>query len=65
PEHGIGSGLSDAELGVRLRYEFKREFAPYIGVVWRQRFGRTADYASAQGEPAHELQFVAGLHFWF
>jgi copper resistance protein B len=65
PERGIGSGLSDAELGVRLRYEFRREFAPYIGVVWRQRFGRTADLYRAQGEPASDLQFVAGFHFWF
>lgn len=65
PARGVGSGLSDAELGVRLRYEFKREFAPYVGVVWRQRYGRTADFARAQGQPPSELQFVAGLHFWF
>jgi copper resistance protein B len=65
PQRGIGSGLSDAELGVRLRYEFRREFAPYIGVVWRQRFGHTADLYRAQREPASDLQFVAGLHFWF
>jgi copper resistance protein B len=65
PARGIGSGVSDAELGLRLRYEFKREFAPYIGVVWRQRFGRTADLYRAQGEPASDLQFVAGFHFWF
>lgn len=65
PQRDIGSGLSDAELGVRLRYEFHREFAPYVGVVWRQRFGRTADFYRAQGEPAGDLQFVAGIHFWF
>jgi copper resistance protein B len=65
PQRGIGSGLSDAELGLRLRYEFHREFAPYIGVVWRQRYGRTADFARAQSQPAGELQFVAGLHVWF
>lgn len=65
PQRGIGSGLSDAELGVRLRYEVRREFAPYIGVVWRQRFGRTADFARAQGEPADDLQFVVGVRLWF
>lgn len=65
PQRGIGSGLSDAELGIRLRYEIRREFAPYIGVVWRQRYGRTADFARAQNQPTGELQFVAGLHFWF
>jgi copper resistance protein B len=65
PQRGIGSGLSDAELGLRLRYEIRREFAPYIGVVWRQRYGRTADFARMQNQPTGELQFVAGHHFWF
>ena len=65
PQRGIGSGLSDTELGVRLRYEFKREFAPYIGVVWRQRYGRTADFYRARGQRANDLQFVAGIHLWF
>jgi copper resistance protein B len=62
---GIGSGLSDAEVGLRLRYEIRREFAPYIGVVWHQRFGRTADLARAQGEHADDLQFVAGFRIWY
>ncbi|MGH8192714.1 MAG: copper resistance protein B [Rhodanobacteraceae bacterium] len=65
PQRGIGSGLSDVEFGLRLRYEIRREFAPYIGVVWRQRFGHTADFARAQGEHADDLQFVAGVHVWF
>lgn len=65
PQSGIGSGLSDTELGLRLRYEIRREFVPYIGVVWRQRFGRTADLYRAQGEHVSDLQFVAGLHLWF
>ncbi|MER3546956.1 MAG: copper resistance protein CopB [Rhodanobacteraceae bacterium] len=60
-ERGIGAGLSDARLGLRLRYEIRREFAPYVGVVWQQRFGRSADFARAQGKPASELQFVAGV----
>ena len=65
PQRGIGAGLSDSELGVRLRYEFRREFGPYIGVAWRRRYGRSADLARAQGHPAGELQFVAGVHAWF
>ena len=65
PQRGIGSGLSDLEAGLRLRYEIKREFAPYIGIVWRQQFGRTADFARAQGEPAGDLQFVAGFRIWY
>jgi copper resistance protein B len=65
PARGIGSGLSDAEVGLRLRYEIRREFAPYVGVVWNQRFGKTADFARAQGEHADDLEFVAGLRVWF
>ncbi|MDQ2971995.1 MAG: copper resistance protein B [Pseudomonadota bacterium] len=65
PQRDIGSGLSDAEFGLRLRYEIRREFAPYVGIVWRQRYGRTAEFARAQGEHANDLQLVAGLHVWF
>lgn len=65
PQRGIGSGLADSELGVRLRYDIKREFGPYIGVVWRERYGRTAALARARGERVGELQLAAGLHLWF
>lgn len=65
PQRGIGSGLSDLEAGLRLRYEARREFAPYVGVVWRQTFGRTADFARARGEYADDLQFIAGFRIWF
>jgi copper resistance protein B len=65
PQRGIGSGLSDVEAGLRLRYEIRREFAPYVGLVWHQRFGRTADFARAGGEQADDLQFVAGVRIWF
>lgn len=65
PELGIGSGLSDIELGLRLRYEFAREFAPYIGVNWERKLGQTADYARADGEQASETSLVMGIRFWF
>lgn len=65
PQRGIGSGLSDIEAGLRLRYEIRREFAPYVGVVWQQRFGASRDYARAQGQPDDDLQFVAGVRVWF
>ena len=48
-ERGIGSGLSDLETGLRLRYEFSRKVAPYVGVVWNRKFGRTASYARDSG----------------
>lgn len=65
PRRDIGSGLSELDFGLRLRYEIRREFAPYIGVVWRQRVGRTGDFARASGRSAFDSQIVAGLRFWF
>ncbi len=65
PELGSGTGLTDVEAGLRLRYEIWREFAPYIGVNWTGKFGQTADYAKAAGEETSETQFVAGVRFWF
>ena len=62
---GVGSGFSQLELGVRLRYEIKREFAPYIGIHWERRFGQTADLARQDGEGIDNLFLVAGLRFWF
>lgn len=61
----IGSGLSDTSLGLRLRYEVKREFAPYVGVNWSKKYGQTADYARAEGETVEDTQWVAGIRFWF
>jgi copper resistance protein B len=64
-ETRTGSGLSNAELGLRLRYEFRREFAPYIGVSWDKRFGKTADYWRAAGDSPESTTFVVGLRTWF
>jgi len=65
PRSGQGSGLTDAELGLRLRYEIRREFAPYVGVHYERKFGDTADYARAAGEDAEETRVVVGLKSWF
>ncbi|KQV58545.1 MULTISPECIES: copper resistance protein B [unclassified Caulobacter] len=65
PETATGSGLSEGELGLRLRYEVRREFAPYVGVSWARRFGRTADYARAQGRDVLDTSFVVGVRAWF
>lgn len=64
-EVGIGSGLSDMELGLRLRYEVRREFAPYVGVNWTKKFGQTADFAREDGEKTDDVQIVAGVRIWF
>lgn len=60
-----GSGLSDATTGLRLRYEFARQFAPYVGVEWARKFGGTAEFARAAGEDTQNTRLVAGLRFWF
>jgi len=65
PIHEVGSGLSNIDLGLRLRYEVTREFAPYIGVNWANKFGGTADYARAAGEKTNDVQLVAGIRAWF
>ncbi|KTE39760.1 MULTISPECIES: copper resistance protein B [unclassified Sphingopyxis] len=65
PELGVGSGLSDMELGLRLRYEIVREFAPYVGVEWARKFGDTARFARAAGEDASSVSLVMGLRAWF
>ncbi|TCV64130.1 copper resistance protein B [Pseudomonas fluorescens] len=65
PARGVGSGLSDTELGLRLRYEIRREFAPYIGVTWNRVYGNTADYAREDGEDRSEARLVLGLRLWF
>ncbi|OYX45595.1 MAG: hypothetical protein B7Y90_18620 [Alphaproteobacteria bacterium 32-64-14] len=62
---GLGSGFSDAELGLRLRYEFQREFAPYVGVSWERKFGDTAGYARANGERVETTSVVVGLRAWY
>jgi copper resistance protein B len=61
---GVGAGLNDVELGLRLRYEIRREFAPYVGVSWLNRFGGAADFARAEGEETSEVLFVVGVRLW-
>lgn len=65
PESGVGSGLSDAEFDLRLRYEIAREFAPYIGISHSTKIGRTADFARAAGEDASSTSLVLGVRAWF
>ena len=62
---GIGAGLSSTEAGLRVRYEFRRELAPYIGVAWNTKWGQTADFARAAGEETGGTRLVTGLRLWF
>lgn len=65
PARGIGAGLSSAEAGLRLRYEFTRKFAPYVGVVHERVFGNTADLRRGEGEDVRDTRVVFGLRTWF
>jgi copper resistance protein B len=64
-ENDIGPGLTDLELGLRLRYEKSREFAPYIGISWERKFGETARLARAGGGDTGGINVVAGVRTWF
>lgn len=65
PDRGIGAGLSTGEVGFRVRYEIRRELAPYAGVVWHRKLFGTADFARAAGSDVGGWHFVAGLRTWF
>jgi copper resistance protein B len=64
-EIGVGSGLSSAEVGVRLRYEISRKLAPYVGINWEKSFGNTANFARAEGEDTEVGSWVIGVSAWF
>lgn len=65
PGRGVGTGLSDIDAGVRLRYEISRKFAPYLGVAYEGKFGPTADLARREGETAQGVRFDFGIRSWF
>ena len=64
PARMIGAGFADIDTGLRLRYEFSRKFAPYLGVVYEGKFGQTANLARRAGESTGGVRFVAGLRLW-
>jgi copper resistance protein B len=64
-EIGIGKGLSDTEFGARLRYEIRREFAPYIGINNVKKYGRTKDIAQSTMSDTVETQVSVGIKAWY
>ena len=64
PERRIGAGLASADLGLRLRYEIRREIAPYVGVAWNRKFFGTADYARGAGDAAGGVRLALGARLW-
>jgi copper resistance protein B len=65
PERQIGAGVSSAEFGLRLRYEIRREVAPYVGVTWNRKLLGTADLARAAGNDIGGARFASGVRVWF
>ena len=65
PELSIGSGLTSLQIGARLRYEIRKEFAPYVGVEWTRSFGNTADFLEADGRSSEDTRLVVGIRAWF
>ena len=65
PGRELGAGLASLELSLRLRYDIRRTFSPYIGVVWTRLYGDTANYALQNGATAHGAEFVAGVRTWW
>ena len=65
PALRIGSGITDIEAGVRLRYEISPQFAPYVGYEYAAKVSGTADYARTMGDDPSVGNLVAGVRFWF
>lgn len=65
PARGVGRGINEVVLGLRLRYEIKREFAPYVGITWSRKLGDTADIARGRGEDERTTALIFGLRVWY
>ena len=65
PELAIGSGLTNASLGLRLRYQISPLVAPYIGVEYERAFGDTRQFLRADGEDPGGINLLAGVRLWF
>jgi copper resistance protein B len=65
PDFGIGQGINDIQIDLRLRYEFKREIAPYIGISWQKKYGDSAAYSQLEGGLSENTEIVLGVRIWF
>lgn len=64
-ELDIGAGFTNLDIGLRLRYEFKREFAPYVGVEWQRSLGKTAQFVRVSGGDPNKVAFLIGVRTWY
>ena len=65
PKRKIGSGFSDIDTGLRLRYEISRKFAPYVGFAYSGKYGNSASYSRRAGESTNDPRFVFGVRLWY
>ena len=65
PDLDVGAGFTDANVGVRLRYEISRSFAPYVGVEWTSALGETRDIRESLGADTQSTRAVIGLRALF
>lgn len=62
---GIGSGVNNVNISLRLLYEIKREFAPYIEVSHTRYFGNAKNYFKAEMGEEKDTNIYIGLRLWF
>ncbi len=65
PKLGVGKGFNDLQLGLRLRYEFTRKIAPYIGIEWTKQYANTANFTLADGGVVEDVKLISGIRLWF
>jgi copper resistance protein B len=65
PARGLGTGLTDLDTGIRLRYEFRRKLAPYVGFAYTDQYGSTAQYSRRSGEIVSNPRFIFGIRVWY
>lgn len=65
PQRSLGTGLTDLDTGVRLRYEISRKFAPYIGFAYARKFGDTANLSRQAGETVSAPRLIFGVRVWY
>jgi copper resistance protein B len=65
PSRGVGSGVSELDAGLRIRYEFSRKFAPYIGLAYTGTYGQTANFTREEGDNPEDPRFNFGLRLWY
>jgi copper resistance protein B len=65
PDRDLAAGVTGVDLDLRLRYEIRRDFAPYIGLRYGLLVGQTANIAEDAGRDPDQVYLLAGLRFAF